>query len=71
MEEVKLDEPLAPEIVEVRSAPVIKKDETNDEVIAEVTEEILNNVVNSEEKPKQEGKNVSLMIVEKEVSNEN
>ena len=71
LEEVKLDEPPAPEIVEVRAPPTIKKEETNDEVIAEVTEEILNNVVDSEEKTKQENKNVSLMIVEKEVSNEN
>ena len=71
LEEVKLDEPPAPEIVEVRAPPVIKKEETNDEVIAEVTEEILNNVVDSQDKPKQDGKNVTLMIVEKEVSNEN
>ena len=71
LEEVKLDEPPAPEIVEVRSRPLIKKEETNDEVIAEVTQEILNKVVDSEDKPKQEDKNVTLMIVEKEVSNEN
>ena len=71
LEEVKLEEPPAPEIVEVRSPPVIKKEETNDEVIAEVTEEILNKVADSEDKPKQDGKNVTLMIVEKEVSNEN
>lgn len=71
LEEVKLEEPPAQEIVEVRATPVIKKEETNDEVIAEVTEEILTNIVDSEDKSKQEGKNVSLMIVEKEVSNEN
>ena len=59
LEEVKLEEPPAPEIVEVRATPVIKKEETNDEVIAEVTEEILNNVIDSEDKPKQEGKNVT------------
>ncbi len=71
LEEVELAEPLSPEIVEVRGTPVIKKEETNDKVIAEVTEEILNKVVESEDKPKQEGKNVTLMIVEKELSNEN
>ena len=71
LEEVKLDEPPAPEIIEVRAPPTIKKEETNDEVISEVTEEILNKVVASEEKTKQENKNVSLLIVEKEVSNEN
>ena len=71
LEEVKLDEPPAPEIVEVRAAPVIKKEETNDEVIAEVTEEILTKVSESEETSKEQDKNVSLLIVEKEVSNEN
>ena len=71
LEEVKLEEPPAPEIVTVRASPVIKKEETNDEVISEVTEEILNKVGESEEKSKKQVKNVSLMIVEKEVSNEN
>ena len=71
LEEVKLEEPPAPEIVTVRASPVIKKEETNDEVISEVTEEILNKVSESEEKSKKQDKNVSLMIVEKEVSNEN
>lgn len=71
LEEVKLEEPPATEIVEVRATPVIKKEETNDKVIAEVTEEILNKVSDSEDNPKKEGKNVTLMIVEKEVSNEN
>ena len=71
LEEVKLEEPPATEIVEVRATPVIKKEETNDKVIAEVTEEILTKVIDSEDKSDQEGKNVSLMIVEKEVSNEN
>lgn len=68
LEEVKLEEPPKAEIVEVKAKAVIKEEETNDEVIAEVTEEILSKVV-SEKQDKE--KNVSLMIVEKDVSNEN
>ena len=43
--------------------------ETNENVISEVTEEILSKVSDEEKQVKE--KNVSLMIVEKEVSNEN
>ena len=46
LEEVTLEEPSKAEIVEVRAKPVIKKEETNEEVIAEVTEEILSKVEN-------------------------
>ena len=68
LEEVKLEEPAKAEIIEVRKKPVIKKEETNEEVIAEVTEEIISKVEN---KKQVKDKNVSLIIVEKEVSNEN
>lgn len=69
LEEVNLEEPPKATIVAVKAKPVIKKDETNEEVIAEVTEEILSKV--GDEKQVKE-KNVSLMIVEKDViSNEN
>ena len=68
LEEVKLDEPPASEIAVVRTIPVIKKEETNEEVIAEVTEEILSKV---EDESQSKDKNVTLMIVEKDVSNEN
>ena len=67
IEEVKIEEPEAT-IVAVKAKPVINKEETNDEVIAEVTEEILVKV-SQEEEVKQ--KNVSLMITEKEESIEN
>ena len=68
IEEVTLEEPPKATIVAVKAKPVIKKEETNEEVIAEVTEEILSKVEN--EKQVKE-KNVSLLIVEKDVSNEN
>ena len=67
IEEVKIEEPEAI-IVAVKAKPVINKEETNDAVIAEVTEEILVKV-SQEEEVKQ--KNVSLMITEKEESIEN
>ena len=66
LEEVAIEDPPAPEIVTVRATPVIKKEETNDEVIAEVTEEILTKVSESDETSKKQDKNVSLLIVEKE-----
>jgi len=71
LEEVKLEEPPKAEIVTARAKPVIKKEETNENVIAEVTEEILAKVSESEETSNKQEKNVSLLIVEKEVSNEN
>ena len=69
IEEVTLEEPPKATIVAVKAKPVIKKEETNENVISEVTEEILSKV--SEEEKQVKEKNVSLMIVEKEVSNEN
>lgn len=69
LEEVKLEDPPKATIVAVKAKPVIKKEETNEEVIAEVTEEILSKV---EDEKQVKDKNVSLMIVEKDViSNEN
>ena len=67
IEEVEIEEP-EKTIVAVKAKPVINKEETNDEVIAEVTEEILVKV-SQEQDVKQ--KNVSLMITEKEESIEN
>lgn len=69
IEEVTLEEPPKATIVAVKAKPVIKKEETNENVISEVTEEILSKVSDEEKQVKE--KNVSLMIVEKEVSNEN
>ena len=68
LEEVKIEEPTKATIVAVKANPVIKKEETNEEVIAEVTEEILSKV---EEEKQVKDKNVNLMIVEKDISNEN
>ena len=68
LEEVKVEEPPKATIVAVRAKPVINKEETNEEVIAEVTEEILSKV---EDEKQVKDKNVTLMIVEKDISNEN
>lgn len=68
LEEVKIEEPPKATIVAVKAKPVIKKEEANEEVIAEVTEEILSKVEDEKQVKK---KNVSLMIVEKDISNEN
>tara|TARA_B100000963_G_scaffold47163_1_gene35441 strand:- start:5613 stop:6365 length:753 start_codon:yes stop_codon:yes gene_type:complete len=68
LQEVKLEEPPKQQIVEVKTKPVIKEEETNDDVIAEVTEEILSKVENEKQ---DKDKNISLMIIEKDVSNEN
>tara|TARA_B100001540_G_scaffold279376_1_gene268157 strand:+ start:153 stop:923 length:771 start_codon:yes stop_codon:yes gene_type:complete len=68
LEEVKLEELPKATIVAVKAKPVIKKEETNEDVIAEVTEEILSKVEDEKQVKK---KNVSLMIVEKDISNEN
>ena len=69
LEEVKLEEELPKAtIVAVKAKPVIKKEDTNEEVIAEVTEEILSKV---EDEKQDKKKNVNLMIVEKDISNEN
>lgn len=68
LEEVTIEEPTKATIVSVKAKPVIKKEETNEEVIAEVTEEILSKV---EEEKQVKDKNVTLKIVEKDISNEN
>ena len=68
LEEVTIEEPTKATIVSVKAKPVIKKEETNEEVIAEVTEEILSKV---EEEKQVKDKNVILKIVEKDISNEN
>ena len=44
LEEVTLEEPEKEQIEVIKATPVIKSEETNDEVIAEVTEEILSKV---------------------------
>ena len=65
LEEVKLEEPKKEQIAEIKAKPVIKSEETNDEVIAEVTEEILSTVT-KENKEEVSSKNISLMVKEKE-----
>ena len=65
LEEVKLEEPKKEQIAEIKAKPVIKSEETNDEVIAEVTEEILSTVT-KENKEEVNSKNISLTVTEKE-----
>ena len=64
LEEVKLEEPEKEQIAEIKAKPVIKSEETNDEVIAEVTEEILSTV--TKENVEVSSKNISLTVTEKE-----
>ena len=65
LEEVKLEEPEKEQIEVIKATPVIKSEETNDEVIAEVTDEILSTVI-KENKDEVSSKNISLTVTEKE-----
>jgi len=64
LEEVQLEEPKKEQIIEITAKPVINDKETNDDVISEVTEEILSTVIN--ENKEVETKNISLKVTEKE-----
>lgn len=64
LEEVQLEEPQKEQIIEITAKPVINDKETDDDVISEVTEEILSTVIN--ENKEVETKNISLKVTEKE-----